>query len=212
MIGEGGHGVDGLPPCQRQAEHSGAPPAGAERSGCGWEARDHKKELFRQQLAHHCFLRKDRKHLARIPKSGDWPIILLSRWHSMLLSCDEWRDNIRLSYGMAPLGLCKSCDRCGADFTVEYVVSCKVGGLVSICHSDVRNEARALAVMVTQKSAVSYQPPIYSGTGVWASLVSDSDGNNSDRGNLSMHGLWKRGEQVVLDTQIVDCDATPRRA
>ena len=109
----------------------------------------------------------------------------------MLLSCNEWRDNIRLCYGMEPLGLCKSCDGCCANFTVEYMLSCKMGGLVSIRHNDVHGEAEALAAMVTQKSAVSYEPPIYfdSGTGVRDSHVSDRD-----RGNVLVHGLWKRGE------------------
>ena len=79
----------------------------------------------------------------------------------MLLSCNEWRDNIRLCYGMDPLGLCKSCDGCCANFTVEYMLSCKMGGLVSIRHNNVHGEAEALAAMVTQKSAVSYEPPIY---------------------------------------------------
>ena len=28
---------------------------------------------------------------------------------------------------------------------------------------------------------------------------------------MLVHGLWKRGEQAVLDTQVVDCDAPSRR-
>ena len=38
-------------------------------------------------------------------------------------------------------------------------------------------------------------------------MVTDSDGNNNDHGNVIMHGLWKRGEEEVLDKQVVDCDA-----
>ena len=65
--------------------------------------------------------------------------------------------------------------------------------------------------MAIQKSAVSYGPPIYSGTGVRASEVSAGDGNDGDRGDVLVHGLWKREEQAVLDTQVVDCDAPSRR-
>ena len=92
---------------------------------------------------------------------------------------------------MEPLGLRKSCEGCGADFTVKHTLSCKVSRLVSIRLNDVRDEAGALAAMATQKSAVSYEPPIYfySGTGVRTSQVSDRD-----RGNVLVHGLWKRGE------------------
>ena len=176
------------------------------------EAREHEEELFRQQLAHHRSLRKDRKRLRRIPKSGAWLSILPSRWHGTLLSCDEWRDNIRLRYGMEPLRLCSSCDGCGADFTVEHALSCKVGGLVHIRHDDVRDEAGALAAMAFQKSAVSYEPPIYSGTGVRASQMAPGDGNDGDRGDVLVHGLWKRGEDAILDTQVVDCDAPSRRS
>ena len=74
------------------------------------EAREHEEELFRQQLAHHRSSRRDRKRLRRIPKSGAWLSILPSRWHGTLLSYDEWRDNIRLRYGMEPLRLCSICD------------------------------------------------------------------------------------------------------
>ena len=126
------------------------------------EAREHEEELFCQQLAHHRYSRKDHKRLARIPKSGAWLTILPSRWHGTLLSYDEWRDNIRLRYGMELLRLWSSCDGCGADFTVEHALSCKVGELIHVRHDDICDEAGALAAMAIQKSAVSYEPPIYS--------------------------------------------------
>ena len=108
---------------------------------------------------------------------------------------------------MEPLGLRKSCEGCGADFTVKYALSCKVSRLVSIRLNEVRDEAGDLATMATQKSAVSYDPPIYSGTGVRASQAAPGDGNDGDRGDVLVHGLWKRGEDAILDTQVVDCDA-----
>ena len=134
-------------------------------------------------------MRKDRKRLARIPKSGAWLTILPSRWHGTLLSCDKWRGNTRLRYGVELLGLCRYCDECGVNLMVEYALGCKVGGLVSIRHDNARSGDGALAVTVIQKSAASYKPPIYSGTGVRASLVSDSDGNDDDHGDVLMHGL-----------------------
>ena len=41
---------------------------------------------------------------------------------------------------------------------------------------------------------------------MWVSQVSAGDGNDGDRGDVLVHGLWKRGEQAVLDMQVVDCD------
>ena len=41
------------------------------------------------------------------PKSGAWLTILFSRWHGSLMTCNEWRNSIRLRYGTQPLGLYK---------------------------------------------------------------------------------------------------------
>ena len=73
------------------------------------------------------------------------------------------------------------------------------------------DKAGALAVIATRKPAVSYEPLFYSGTGVRASQVSTGDRNVIDHGDVLVYGLWKRGEQAVLDTQVVDCDAPSRR-
>ena len=83
--------------------------------------------------------------------------------------------------------------------------------MVSIRHNGIRDEAGALAAMATQMSTVSYEPPKYFGTGARASQVSAGDGNNRDRGDVLVHELWKRGEQAVIDAQVVDCDAPSRR-
>ena len=96
------------------------------------EAQEHEEELFRQQLGHYCSSRKERKRLNRIPKAGAWLTIIHSRWHDTLMSGDKWRDNARLRYRLEPLLLCAHCDGCGANFTVEHALSCKVEGLVSL--------------------------------------------------------------------------------
>ena len=49
------------------------------------------------------------------------------------------------------------------------------------------DEAEALVVMATRKFAVSYEPPIYSGTGVRASQVSAGNGSDGDRGDVLVH-------------------------
>ena len=41
--------------------------------------------------------------------------------------------------------------------------------------------------------------------------MSNGYGNNANRSDVLVHGLWKRGEQAVLDTQAVDCNAPSRR-
>ena len=46
-----------------------------------------------------------------------------------------------------------------------------------------------------------------------ASQVSPGNGNSSYRGDVLVlvHGFWKRGEDVILDKQMADCDAPSRR-
>ena len=41
--------------------------------------------------------------------------------------------------------------------------------------------------------------------------MSGGNGNDGDRGDVLMQGLWKCGEQAVHDRQVVDCNAPSRR-
>ena len=44
-----------------------------------------------------------------------------------------------------------------------------------------------------------------------ASQVSPGDRNDDHCGDVLVHRLWKRGEEAVFDTQVVNCDAPSRR-
>ena len=114
--------------------------------------------------------------------------------------------------------LCDCCNGCGMGFSVENGLSCKKGGLVGQRHDGARDEAGELAALATTSSRVSYEPMIFYGTGVvagqGASRGSRADGKTrSDkagdeaRGDVLVHGLWKRGEDCVLDIRVTDTDA-----
>ena len=49
-----------------------------------------------------------------------------------------FKDALALKYGWAPSRTPTSCAR-GANFTVEHVLSCPRGGLISIRHNEIRD-------------------------------------------------------------------------
>ena len=155
-----------------------------------------------------------KKRLARIGESGAWLTQTPDKLNGTLLSMEEWRDNVRLQYGMRPVGLCERCDGCGAGFTVEHGLSCKKGGLVCQRHDDVRDEAGELAAMALTRTKVSYEPTIFYGkdvNAIQASETTQQTGSNAAgdkaRGDVSINGLWKKGQTCILDIRVTDTDA-----
>jgi len=151
------------------------------------------------------------KRLERMGKTGAWLTVMPNLLNGTLLSAEEWRDNARLRYGLRPVGLCDRCDGCNAPFTIDHAINCKKGGLVGQRHDDARDEAGELAAMALTKSRVSYEPRIHYGTGVCATQeVDQQTGRNATgdeaRGDVAIHGLWKRGETCILDIRVTDTD------
>ena len=185
--------------------------AGAEARKAHEEA---EKESLEKQKASASLAVK--KRLERIGQCGSWLTVTPSKLDGTLLSAEEYRDNIRLRYGLRPskLKLADRCDGCGCGFSVGHALSCKVGGLVGQRHDDTRDEAGALCAMALTESRVSYEPMIFYGTGVNAGqrgdaeAAADSNGNLGDesRGDVSAHGLYKRGQSAVLDICVTVTD------
>jgi hypothetical protein len=99
---------------------------------------------------------------------------------------------------------------------------------VGIRHDDVADAAGTLGTMALNSSLVSYEPLIFYGTGVTAggetevpaSPTKGRKGKTSKgghvagddvRGDIAIHGLWKRGETSIIDVRITDSD-TPSYA
>ena len=68
-----------------------------------------------------------RRQLARAGETGAWLTVMPSRRYDSILSREEFQDNVRLRFGLRPLGLCDRCDGCGAAFSVEHALNCKKG-------------------------------------------------------------------------------------
>jgi hypothetical protein len=169
-----------------------------------------------------------KKRLERIGQCGAWLTTTPNKLNGNLLSMEEWRDNVRLRYGLKPIGLCERCDGvgCNAGFTVEHGLSCKKGGLVGQRHDDVCDEAGELCMMALTKSRVSYEPEIFHGKGVTAGQQTDAELEAEEatlvagegrkrsnkpgveaRGDVAVHGLWKKGQTCIMDVRITDTDA-----
>jgi hypothetical protein len=140
------------------------------------------------------------------------------------LSANEWRDNARLRYNLAPLDMPGHCDGCGAKMTVEHALSCKVGGLVHIRHDDVGDEWRHLNGLASSFGRVTREPRIHSSVcrrtdGASATATADvetedDDANNpitGERGDAGVHGFWERGRPCIFDVRITDSDARSYR-
>eukprot|EP00957_Ditylum_brightwellii_P178288 13578708-Ditylum_brightwellii.AAC.1 len=96
-------------------------------------------------------------------KTGAWMTVVPDRLIGTELSAEEFWDNLRLSYGLVPLGLPKKCDGCGQNLSVEHALLCAHGGLVLIWHNNTCGEWGDLGQTGLIPSAVSYEPLIHSG-------------------------------------------------
>ena len=152
------------------------------------------------------------KRMLRAKETGAWLTTMPDRLNGTELSADEFRDSLRLRFGLVPLGLPERCDGCGQRFTLGHAMSCKKGGLVLLRHNDVAAEWHHLCAQALTPSAVSDEPLIHRGR----------DGNGRDnadgaeeppelRGDVAVHGFWRRGTTAIFDIRVTDTDAPSNR-
>ena len=171
--------------------------------------------------------------------AGLWLSVYPSRLNGTGLSANEWRDNARLRYNLAPLDMPCRCDGCGERMTVEHALQCKKGGLVSIRHDDVADEWRDLCGKATTPGHVTREPHIFTAqhrrprvNGQPAPAAPSSNNNNNNtpannsnaptqqqpaqhitehRGDAGCHGFWDRGRPAIFDMRITDTEARSYR-
>ena len=54
------------------------------------------------------------------------------------LGAQEWRKSLFLQYGIEPPDLPSHCDVFGAAFKICHSLDCKKGGLITVCHNELR--------------------------------------------------------------------------
>lgn len=69
-----------------------------------------------------------------------WLTTMPHNLNGTVLSMEEFRDNLRLRYGLKPQHLPQRCDGCQHSFTVEHALQCSRGGLILQRHHNLAGE------------------------------------------------------------------------
>ena len=152
------------------------------------------------------------RRMDRARETGAWLTAMPDTLNGTVLAAEEFRDSLRLRYGLTPTSLPGRCDGCGERFTVDHAMSCKKGGLVLLRHNDVCGEWGQLCAQALTPSAVSDEPLIHSSRDRRAADgTSPTDVDPELRGDIAAHGFWKRGATTIFDVRITDTDAKSYR-
>ncbi len=154
-----------------------------------------------------------KSRLIRAKETGTWLTVTPNRLNGTELSTDEFRDSLRLRGGLIPLNLPASCDGCGQGFTLGHAMSCRKGGLVLLRHNDMSGEWNHLCSIALTPAAVSDEPLIHSGRdGTAGANANGTEAPPELRGDVAVHGFWKRGQTAIFDIRVTDTDAPSYRS
>jgi hypothetical protein len=149
----------------------------------------------------------DARRMRRSTETGAWLTAMPNSLNGTELSEDEFRDSLRLRFGLTPVALPERCDGCDAKFTVAHALSCKKGGLVLLRHNDIAAEWHSLCASALTASAVSDEPLILTGRDSQGSTGASTEVPPDLRGDIAAHGFWRRGTTAIFDVRVTDTDA-----
>ena len=153
------------------------------------------------------------RRMKRSQQTGAWLTAMPHNLNGTVLSADEFRDNLRLRCGLEPQHLPARCDGCSDRFTVEHALQCRKGGLILQRHDDLAGEWHQLCAEALKPCAVTDEPriPNYQP----AQGAGAPQGNNNPpqelRGDVAVHGFWRRGTTAIFDIRVTDTDAASYR-
>ena len=126
-------------------------------------------------------------------------------WAGTGLDAEEFRDAIRMRYGLVPEGMVERCEGFGKPFTVEHSLYCKVGGQVLARHNDLNDEWAGLSGSAFGRSNVYDEPLIKTSRDVReAGEETTSDPLGEDRGDVAVHGFWKKRQGAIFEVFVTD--------
>jgi hypothetical protein len=153
----------------------------------------------------------DARRMQRATETGAWLTAMPSALNGTELSADEFRDNLRLRFGLCPTSLPHRCEGCNERFTVKHAMSCAEGGLVLLRHNDIAAEWGSLCAQALSSSAVSAEPLIHTRRDVVAAGATGTLPEPDLRGNVGVHGFWAAGTMAIFDVRVTDTDAPSQR-
>ena len=142
---------------------------------------------------------------------GAWLTTTPLRLNGTALTAEQFRDAMRIRYGLTPTDMPARCDGCGAMFTVEHALGCKVGGQVGARHNDLKHEWISLCTQALGKASVSDEPLIKTSQDVRNAGARGGEVAADLRGDISVHGFWKRGSSCIFDVRVTDTDQPSQR-
>ena len=107
---------------------------------------------------------RDKKRVHRATRNRAWLSAVPHSLNGTELSQEEFRDNLRLRYGLMPQDIPAICDGCGNKFLIEHALSCPKEGLVRARHDAIAKEWGALGARDLIPRAITYKPKIISRT------------------------------------------------
>lgn len=152
-------------------------------------------ETLRQQMSP-----RDLKinEMAKEVGASNWLTALPLKDFHFNLNKQEFRDSLRLRYGLPIMGLPQFC-ACGSTYSIDHAMVCKKGGFVSIRHDEVRDITAGLLKEVC--TDVETEPHLIPLDG---EVFNNRTANRSDEARLdiSARGFWIRGQRAFFDTRV----------
>ena len=150
------------------------------------------------------------RRVGRSQECGAWLTAMPLRLNGTVLTSEQFHDALSLRYGLRPANMPRKCDGCGEEFSVEHALGCKVGGQVGARHNDIKHEWISMCTQALGKASVSDEPLIKNSqdvrnAGETGVVVEDL------RGDVGVHGFWKKGSSCIFDVRVTDTDQPSQR-